>query len=79
MQEFSMRFNSTNAIAFDASLVPENKEGSRVPLGSLLAAVSEGFNKAQLYERLARKSDVELAALGLRREDLAPFVMFGRP
>jgi hypothetical protein len=44
----------------------------------LLEAVSEGFNKAELYERLARKSDAELAALGLRREDLPRFVMFGK-
>jgi hypothetical protein len=69
---------SNRPIAFDASLVPESKQRSRASLGSLLEAVSEGFNKAELYERLARKSDAELAALGLRREDLPRFVMFGK-
>jgi hypothetical protein len=37
---------------------------------SLLAAASEGFNNAELYGWLARKSDAELVALGLRRENL---------
>jgi hypothetical protein len=74
-----MRFNSATTIPFDASLVRESKQESWVSLGSLLAAVGEGFNKAELYERLARKSDAELAALGLRREDLPRVVMFGKP
>jgi len=73
-----MRYDSTNTIAFDAGLVRERKEQSRVSLGSLLAAASEGINKATLYERLVRKSDAELAALGLRREDLPRVVMLGR-
>jgi uncharacterized protein YjiS (DUF1127 family) len=73
-----MHFKSANTIAFDASLV-ENKQGSRVSLGSLLEAANEGFNKAELYERLARKSDQELAALGVRRKDLPRVVMFGKP
>jgi hypothetical protein len=39
--------------------------------------VEEGFNKAEHYEALARKSHSEPAALGLSREDLPRFVMFG--
>jgi uncharacterized protein YjiS (DUF1127 family) len=38
------------------------------------AAVEEGFNKADQYETLARKSDRELAALGLSRKDLLRFI-----
>jgi hypothetical protein len=45
-------------------------------LTTLFAAVEEGFNKAEQYEALARKSDSELAALGLSREGLPRFVMF---
>jgi hypothetical protein len=75
---FAMRFKSDNAIAFDASLI-EKRQGSRVSLGSLLEAVSEGFNKAERYERLTRESTAELAALGLRRENLPRVVMFGKP
>jgi hypothetical protein len=73
-----MRSHSADTIAFRASLARKNKQKSSISLGSLLEAASEGFNKAEFYERLARKSDAELAALGLRREDLARFVMFGK-
>jgi hypothetical protein len=74
-----MRFNSSTTIAFDASLVPQSKQEFQVSLDSLLAAASEGFTKVGLYERLARKSDGELAALGLRREDLPRVVIFVKP
>ena len=47
-------------------------------LASLFSAVEEGFNKAEQYEALARKSDAELAARGLRREDLPRLAMFGK-
>jgi uncharacterized protein YjiS (DUF1127 family) len=47
-------------------------------LATFFSAVEEGFNKAEQYEALARKSDGELAALGITREDLARFVMFGK-
>ena len=73
-----MRSHSINTITFDANLVREGKQKSHTTLGSLLEAVSEGFSKAELYEQLARKSDAELAALGLRREDLPRVVMFGK-
>ena len=73
-----MRSNSANTIAFDVSLVREGKEENWVSLGSLLAAASQGLSKARTYERLACKSDADLAALGLRREDLPRIVMFGR-
>jgi Mg2+ and Co2+ transporter CorA len=46
-------------------------------LTTVFAAVEEGFNKAEHYEALARKSHSEPAALGLSREDLPRFVMFG--
>jgi hypothetical protein len=39
-------------------------------LASFFSVVEEGFNKAEHYEALARKSDNELAARGLRRQDL---------
>jgi hypothetical protein len=47
-------------------------------LATVTSAVEDGFNKAEQYEVLARKSDSELAALGLKREDLPRFVMFGK-
>jgi hypothetical protein len=46
-------------------------------LATFFSAVEEGFDKAEKYEALARKSDSELAALGLAREDLPRFVMLG--
>jgi uncharacterized protein YjiS (DUF1127 family) len=39
-------------------------------LATVISAVEDGFSKAEQYEALARKSDSELAALGLTREDL---------
>jgi uncharacterized protein YjiS (DUF1127 family) len=47
-------------------------------LASLFTAIEEGFNKAGRYEALTRKSDSELAAHGLRREDLPRLAMFGK-
>lgn len=47
-------------------------------LMTFLATVEEGFNKAEQYEALARKSHNELAELGLSREDLPRFVLFGK-
>jgi hypothetical protein len=47
-------------------------------LASFFSAIEEGFNKAEQYEVLTRKSDSELAACGLRREDLPRLAMFGR-
>jgi uncharacterized protein YjiS (DUF1127 family) len=47
-------------------------------LAALFSAVQEGLNNAEQYEALARKSDGELAALGVTREDLPRFVMFGK-
>ena len=45
---------------------------------ALVAAFQEGFGKARHYQALARKSDAELARLGIRREDLPRAVMFGQ-
>jgi uncharacterized protein YjiS (DUF1127 family) len=47
-------------------------------LATLLGAFEEGLRKAERYQSLARKSDAELADLGLRREDLPRIVMFGK-
>jgi uncharacterized protein YjiS (DUF1127 family) len=47
-------------------------------LVTICSAVGEGIGKAEQYEVLAHKSDSELAALGLTREDLPRFVMFGK-
>ena len=48
-------------------------------LSALFAAFGEGLGKARRYQTLARKSDAELAQLGIAREDLPRVVMFGRP
>jgi uncharacterized protein YjiS (DUF1127 family) len=45
---------------------------------ALLSSFGEGIRKARRYQALTRKSDAELATLGLSREDLPRFVMFGR-
>jgi len=47
-------------------------------LASLFTAIEEGFSKAERYESLTCKSDNELAARGLRREDLPHLAMFGK-
>jgi uncharacterized protein YjiS (DUF1127 family) len=44
-------------------------------LATIFSALEEGFSKCEQYEALARKSDSELAALGVSREELARFVM----
>jgi uncharacterized protein YjiS (DUF1127 family) len=72
-----MQFGQAHFVA-----LPQNFESnpSKVltTLTTFFSAVEEGFNKAEQYEALARKSDSELAALGLSREDLPRFVMFGK-
>jgi uncharacterized protein YjiS (DUF1127 family) len=50
----------------------------RTFLSALLNAFHEGVGKARRYQTLARKSDAELAALGINREDLPRIVMFGK-
>jgi uncharacterized protein YjiS (DUF1127 family) len=47
-------------------------------LAAFFSAVEEGFTKCEQYEALAHKSDGELAALGITREDLPRLVMFGK-
>jgi hypothetical protein len=47
-------------------------------LATFFSAVEEGFNKCEQNEALARKSDSELAALGVTRKGLARFVMIGK-
>jgi hypothetical protein len=46
-------------------------------LAPFFSVIEEGFNRAEHYEALARKSDDELAARGLRREDLPHYVWKG--
>ena len=48
-------------------------------LSALVSAFHEGVGKARRYQMLARKSDAELAELGVSREDLPRVVMFGKP
>jgi uncharacterized protein YjiS (DUF1127 family) len=43
-----------------------------------MAVIEEGLNKAERYQALNRMSDADLAARGLKREDLPRAVMFGR-
>ena len=44
-----------------------------------LIAMAEGFAAARRYERLSSLSDSELARLGLTREDVGWFAMYGEP
>jgi uncharacterized protein YjiS (DUF1127 family) len=46
---------------------------------TLVGAVEEGMRKAERYQALTRKTDAELAELGLKREDLPRIAMFGKP
>jgi len=47
-------------------------------LSDLLEGVREGRELATRYDALARRTDSELAALGIKREDIPQVVMFGR-
>jgi hypothetical protein len=47
-------------------------------LAKIFSAVEEGFNKAECYEALSRKSGGERAVPCRTREDLPRFVMFGK-
>jgi hypothetical protein len=44
-----------------------------------LLAMAEGFAAARRYERLAMLSDPELRQLGVTRQDLAWFAVYGKP
>jgi hypothetical protein len=44
-----------------------------------LLAMAEGFAAARRYERLAMLSDAELRQLGVTRQDLAWFAVYGKP
>jgi len=47
-------------------------------LTNLFEGIREGCELASRYEAFARKSDFELARLGLKREDIPRAVMFNR-
>jgi hypothetical protein len=42
-------------------------------------AMAEGFAAARRYERLSSLSDAQLQRLGLTREDVGWFAMYGKP
>jgi hypothetical protein len=44
-----------------------------------LLAMAEGFAAARRYDRLATLSDAQLARLGITREDVGWFAMYGKP
>jgi len=57
---------------------PDPSGLARQPVFALLfSAIGEGLQSAARYEVLARKTNGELANLGLDRADLPRFVMFG--
>jgi hypothetical protein len=41
--------------------------------------MAEGFAAARRYERLSSLSDAQLQRLGLTREDVGWFAMYGKP
>ena len=47
-------------------------------VAGLFSGIREGLALAARYDRLASKSDSELARLGLRREDIPQAVLAGR-
>ena len=47
-------------------------------LSDLAEGIREGQQLARRYDALARRSDAELARLGIKREDIPHVVMFGR-
>jgi hypothetical protein len=51
----------------------------RVACGEFLAAVAQGVAAAQHYERLSLMSDGELRRLGIERQDIAWFALYGKP
>ena len=75
-----MSFAQTQSITLFRSVDSRTRKPSKLlaTLSTVLSAVEDGFNKAELYEQLARKSDSELAALGVRRVDLPRLVMFAK-
>ena len=59
--------------------LPSGRGGRRGTFWSnLMAVIEEGLNKAERYQALNRMSDADLAARGLKREELPRAVMFGR-
>jgi hypothetical protein len=44
-----------------------------------LLAMAEGFAAARRYDRLSTLSDAQLARLGITREDVGWFAMYGKP
>jgi len=47
-------------------------------LSDIAEGIREGRALATRYDALARRSDAELARLGIKREDIPRVVMFGR-
>jgi hypothetical protein len=47
--------------------------------GQLLGGLAEGIDAAHRYERLSSMSDAELRQLGIGRQDVAWFALYGEP
>jgi len=47
--------------------------------GEVLAAFAQGVAAAHHYERLSIMSDAELRRLGIERQDIAWFALYGEP
>jgi uncharacterized protein YjiS (DUF1127 family) len=58
--------------------MPSGRDTRRGTFSTFVAVIVEGLRNADRYRTLARKSDAELAELGVRREDLPRIVMFGK-
>jgi uncharacterized protein YjiS (DUF1127 family) len=57
--------------------VPPSRSARWPAFAVLFSAIEEGLVSAARYETLARKTNRELADLGVDRKDLPRFVMFG--
>jgi hypothetical protein len=57
--------------------VPPSRSARWPAFAVLFSAIEEGLVSAARYETLARKTNSELANLGVDRKDLPRFVMFG--
>lgn len=58
--------------------MPSGRDTRRGTLSTFFTAIVEGLRNADRYQTLARKTDAELAELGVRREDLPRVIMFGK-
>lgn len=76
--DFAQSILESTSIVSLAFQQPSGRPRGATFLSAFLSSLEEGISKARQYQRLARKSDAQLAELGIRREDLPRIVMFGR-